>query len=186
MANNKAFMFLLISSLTAFTVVECFGDGKANDPLGKFMKGKISFSKSHHLYYLPGGQDGLKEADKIDVLPEQPEQGVSFDQYSGYVTVDDGHGRTVFHYFVESSQNSSTNPLVLWLNGGPGCSSFGNGAMMELGPFRVNKRFPEYKTRDFYLAGESYTGHYVPQLAQLILQNNKITNQTIINLLGIA
>ncbi|KAI3773679.1 hypothetical protein L1987_48209 [Smallanthus sonchifolius] len=34
--------------------------------------------------------------------------------------------------------------------------------------------------------GESYVGHYVPQLAQLILQNNKITNQAGINLKGIA
>ncbi|KAJ0935740.1 putative carboxypeptidase D [Helianthus annuus] len=54
--------------------------------------------------------------------------------------------------------------------------------------FLVNwlERFPEYKTRDFYITGESYAGHYVPQLAQLILQNNKITNQTVINLKGIA
>lgn len=48
------------------------------------------------------------------------------------------------------------------------------------------ERFPEYKTRDFFIAGESYAGHYVPQLAQLILRNNKITNQTTINLKGIA
>ncbi|KAL1534688.1 serine carboxypeptidase 1-like [Salvia divinorum] len=54
--------------------------------------------------------------------------------------------------------------------------------------FLVNwlERFPEYKTRDFYIAGESYAGHYVPQLAQLILKNNKMTNQTVINLKGIA
>ena len=54
--------------------------------------------------------------------------------------------------------------------------------------FLVNwlERFPEYKTRDFFITGESYAGHYVPQLAQLILQNNKITNQTVINLRGIA
>lgn len=54
--------------------------------------------------------------------------------------------------------------------------------------FLVNwlERFPEYKTRDFYITGESYAGHYVPQLADLILQNNKITNQTVINLKGIA
>ncbi|KAK7853232.1 serine carboxypeptidase-like 40 [Quercus suber] len=31
------------------------------------------------------------------------------------------------------------------------------------------KRFPEYKNRDFYVAGESYAGHYVPQLAHTIL-----------------
>lgn len=54
--------------------------------------------------------------------------------------------------------------------------------------FLVNwfERFPEYKSRDFYLTGESYAGHYVPQLANLILLNNKKTNQTLINLKGIA
>ena len=48
------------------------------------------------------------------------------------------------------------------------------------------ERFPEYQTRDFFITGESYAGHYIPQLAQLILHNNKITNQTVINLKGIA
>lgn len=43
------------------------------------------------------------------------------------------------------------------------------------------ERFPEYKTSDFFVAGQRYAGHYVPQLAQTILQNNKITNQTVIN-----
>lgn len=77
------------------------------------------------------------EADKIDRLPGQPE-GVDFNQYAGYVTVDPAAGRALFYYFVESPNNSLTNPLVLWLNGGPGCSSVGHGAMSELGPFRVN------------------------------------------------
>lgn len=54
--------------------------------------------------------------------------------------------------------------------------------------FLVNwfDRFPEYKTRDFYITGESYAGHYVPQLSKLILDNNEVTNQTFINLKGIA
>ncbi|KAL3530153.1 hypothetical protein ACH5RR_009475 [Cinchona calisaya] len=82
-------------------------------------------------------QDGLMDADKIDKLPGQPDN-VDFNQYSGYVTVDPQAGRALFYYFVESPPNSSTNPLVLWLNGGPGCTSFGFGAMEELGPFRVN------------------------------------------------
>lgn len=54
--------------------------------------------------------------------------------------------------------------------------------------FLVNwlERFPEYKTREFFITGESYAGHYVSQLAQAILNNNKHTNQTKINLRGIA
>lgn len=54
--------------------------------------------------------------------------------------------------------------------------------------FIVNwlERFPEYKNRDFFIAGESYAGHYVPQLTQLILHNNKFRNHTIINLKGIT
>lgn len=80
---------------------------------------------------------GTREADKIAALPGQPPR-VNFDQYSGYVTVSEQHGRALFYYFVESPYQASSKPLVLWLNGGPGCSSLGAGAMAELGPFRVN------------------------------------------------
>lgn len=54
--------------------------------------------------------------------------------------------------------------------------------------FLVNwlERFPQYKTREFYITGESFAGHYAPQLAETILQNNKISNNTIINLQGVA
>ncbi|KAL8108689.1 hypothetical protein AgCh_024957 [Apium graveolens] len=183
--------------------------GNGYDPLGKLIEEQKSSEKAFHLdnnilqnEYFPvyiGPQDGLKEADKILALPGQPE-GESLNQYSGYVTVDPTAGRALFYYFVES-QDSSSKPLVLWLNGGPGCSSIGSGAMMELGPYRVNsdrktlsknkfawnnEKFPEYKTRDFFIAGESYAGHYEPQFAQLVLHNNINTSQTVINLKGIA
>ncbi|KAK7316632.1 hypothetical protein RJT34_00247 [Clitoria ternatea] len=198
--------------------------------------------KMHSSVYV-GPQEGLRQADKIVKLPGQP-YGVNFAQYAGYVTVDPKAGRELFYYFVESPYNSSTKPLVLWLNGGPGCSSLGNGAFQELGPFRVNsdgktlfgnkyawnevanvlflespagvgfsysnttsdydnsgdkstakdaytflinwlERFPEYKNRDFYITGESYAGHYVPQLAYTILVNHKL-NYKSITLKGIA
>ncbi|KAA8537713.1 hypothetical protein F0562_027297 [Nyssa sinensis] len=49
-----------------------------------------------------GPQDGLKEIDQIESLPGQPD-GVDFNQYSGYVTVDPDAGRALFYYFVESA-----------------------------------------------------------------------------------
>ena len=54
--------------------------------------------------------------------------------------------------------------------------------------FLINwlERFPEYKSREFFITGESYGGHYVPQLAYTILLLNNITNYTVINLKGIA
>ncbi|KAG4925262.1 hypothetical protein JHK87_050802 [Glycine soja] len=44
----------------------------------------------------------------------------------------------LFYYFVESKTDPASKPLVLWLNGGPGCSSLGVGAFSENGPFRPN------------------------------------------------
>ncbi|XP_027334977.1 serine carboxypeptidase-like 20 [Abrus precatorius] len=54
--------------------------------------------------------------------------------YAGYVTVDESHGRNLFYYFVVSEGKPSEDPVVLWLNGGPGCSSF-DGFIYEHGPF---------------------------------------------------
>jgi serine carboxypeptidase-like clade 2 len=34
-------------------------------------------------------------------------------------------------------------------------------------------RFPQYRDHDFWLSGESYAGHYVPQLADAVLRGNR-------------
>ncbi|KAJ0792416.1 putative carboxypeptidase C [Helianthus annuus] len=44
--------------------------------------------------------------------------------YAGYVTIDENHGKKLYYYYVLSERNPSEDPVVLWLNGGPGCSSF--------------------------------------------------------------
>lgn len=70
--------------------------------------------------------------DKITSLPGQP--SVKFQQFSGYVETN--NHKSLFYYFVEAESHPLSKPLVLWLNGGPGCSSLGVGAFSENGPFR--------------------------------------------------
>ncbi|KAL6903466.1 hypothetical protein ACP4OV_004279 [Aristida adscensionis] len=174
------------------------------------------------------------EADLVTGLPGQP--AVGFRHYAGYVDVGPaaggGGGKALFYWFFEADKEPEKKPLLLWLNGGPGCSSVAYGAAQELGPFLVRgygtnltlnayswnravnllfleapvgvgfsytnrtsdlrrlgdrvtaqdsyafllnwlDRFPEFKSRDFYIAGESYAGHYVPQLAEVIYEGNK-------------
>ncbi|KAF4402582.1 hypothetical protein G4B88_012367 [Cannabis sativa] len=78
--------------------------------------------------------DSISEAAKITSFPGQPP--VNFQQYSGYIAVSKNPKRQLFYYFVEAEANPDSKPLVLWLNGGPGCSSIGAGAFCEHGPFK--------------------------------------------------
>lgn len=188
----------------------------------------------------------LTASAEADMVRDMPGWGkLDSDVFSGSITVDEARGRSLFYVFVTAEEGDPSQlPVVLWLNGGPGCSSVGGGFLSELGPFyptpggqklvkndyswarnasmlfvespafvgfsysndtrdaRVGddrtaadnlrfllhwfERFPQFKSNDFYLSGESYAGHYVPQLAIQILEyNDHHTSQDQIHLKGL-
>lgn len=183
-----------------------------------------------------------QKLDRVGKLPGQ-NFDVNFAHYSGYVKVNEESGRALFYWFVEAVEDPDSKPLVLWLNGGPGCSSIAYGEAEEIGPFHIKpdgktlylnpyswnqvanilfldspvgvgfsysntssdittngdkrtaedslkfllkwlERFSQFKGRDFYISGESYGGHYVPQLSKAIIRHNQATGEKAINLKG--
>jgi cathepsin A (carboxypeptidase C) len=145
-----------------------------------------------------------------------------------------------FYWFFESRSKPSTDPLILWLSGGPGCSSMA-GLLMENGPCKVDastndtennpfswnnnanivyldqpintgfsygqnaandtaevgvqvyaflqlffQKFPKYSNNEFHVIGESYGGHYVPDVGKVINDNNKKSGSNKINLNSIG
>lgn len=47
-------------------------------------------------------------------------------------------------------------------------------------------KFPEFKSRDLFLSGESYAGHYIPQLANVLLDHNAHSTGFKFNIKGVA
>ncbi|UMM21189.1 hypothetical protein L5515_002980 [Caenorhabditis briggsae] len=162
---------------------------------------------------------------EITTLPNLTEP-LRSKHYAGYLPI--SATKQLFYWYIESEDSPATAPLVLWLNGGPGCASM-EGLFIEMGPFRVRNNgeqvvrnpwtwnrianiiyldapagvgfsyynttdkkftddevaqdnyealqmwfdsFPEYKTNDLYIAGESYGGTYVPMLSAKITHSN--------------
>lgn len=88
-------------------------------------------------YFLPAVQRGgaTPVEDEVKFLPGLAKQP-DFRHFSGYLSV--AGGKHLHYWFVESQNDPSTDPLVLWLNGGPGCSSL-DGFMTEHGPFLIQE-----------------------------------------------
>ncbi|KAM0923586.1 hypothetical protein ACQ4PT_005427 [Festuca glaucescens] len=110
------------------------------------------------------------EADRVTGLPGQPEVG--FRHYAGYVDVGTSGDRALFYWFFEAEKEPEKKPLLLWLNGGPGCSSIAYGAAQELGPFLV-RGYGERLTRNPYAwnKGKRKPLYYHTVLAKLHMES---------------
>jgi len=60
-------------------------------------------------------------------------------QHYGYLNANTTYGAYLFYWMFESQGTPSTDPLVLWLTGGPGCSSL-LACFFENGPYTVTSQ----------------------------------------------
>ena len=60
---------------------------------------------------------------EIKHLPNQKSERLPFRHFAAKIPL--STGEKMFYWYAESSSKPEQDPIVLWLNGGPGCSSLG-------------------------------------------------------------
>ncbi|ORZ10468.1 Alpha/Beta hydrolase protein [Absidia repens] len=74
---------------------------------------------------------------RVSSLPGIDIDKLPFEQYAGHIEVSSETDGNLFFWMLHQVQPTQPEKLIIWFNGGPGCSSM-DGLFLENGPYRVN------------------------------------------------
>jgi len=91
--------------------------------------------------------DPLKPVgDFVKALPEM--EDFPYGVYSGYVSLPNTTNKEIYYLLTESQNDWRSDPLLIWINGGPGCSSL-IGWATENGPWIIYEGETTFSENDY-------------------------------------
>jgi carboxypeptidase C (cathepsin A) len=88
--------------------------------------------------------EALLDLVQWETLPgtERIIDNLTYQFFAGYIELKPGH--FYYYWFFESQRDPANDPVVLWLNGGPGCAGASQ-ALEDNGPLRLDKNLVMYQ-----------------------------------------